>query len=81
MSFVPDVKGWFADAMGSPALIEAPFDAEIALKASLLPGELHGDPADRLLAATARKLNLTLVTRDRALRAYADQGHLSVLPC
>lgn len=32
----------------------------------------HGDPADRLIAATAMIYGATLVTRDRALRGLAE---------
>jgi len=49
---------------------------DIAVEASRLPGELHRDPADRILSATARIEDLTLLTRDRQLLAYAKQGHL-----
>ncbi len=44
---------------------EAPLTHEIVLAAHQL--YLHGDPADRFLAATAQVLNLTLVTADRQL--------------
>jgi PIN domain nuclease of toxin-antitoxin system len=44
-----------------------------------LPGDLHGDPADRMLVATARRVGATLVTRDGRILDYADGGHLSVL--
>ena len=44
---------------------EAPLTYEIALAAHQL--HLHGDPADRFLAATAQVLELTLVTADQRL--------------
>ena len=44
---------------------EAPLTHEIALAARQLP--LHQDPADRILAATAEVLDLTLVTADERL--------------
>jgi PIN domain nuclease of toxin-antitoxin system len=44
---------------------EAPLTHEIALVARQLP--LHQDPADRILAATAEVLDLTLVTADERL--------------
>jgi PIN domain nuclease of toxin-antitoxin system len=53
-----------------------PLTRNIAVEATRLPGELHRDPADRILAATARVEDLTLVTHDRALLAYARQGYL-----
>ena len=37
-----------------------------------------GDPMDRLLVATARQLNATFVTADRAILAYARGGHVRV---
>jgi PIN domain nuclease of toxin-antitoxin system len=39
------------------------------------------DPADRIIAATARAFDMTLVTRDRPLLDYADAGHLKALAC
>jgi PIN domain nuclease of toxin-antitoxin system len=39
------------------------------------------DPADRILAATARDLGATLITRDRALLDYGKAGHISVVAC
>ncbi len=44
---------------------EAPLTHEIALIARQMP--LHEDPADRILAATAQALDLTLVTADERL--------------
>ena len=44
---------------------EAPLTHEIALAARQMP--LHQDPADRILAATAQILDLTLVSADERL--------------
>lgn len=54
---------------------------EILLMSSLLPGNIHRDPADRIIVATAREYGFTVMTRDRALLDYGKQGHLSVLEC
>lgn len=44
----------------------------LALDAALLARDgIHGDPADRIIAATAISLNAPLVTKDRALRGFA----------
>ncbi len=40
--------------LGVPGLRFAPLDAAAAAESTLLPGDLHGDPADRFLIATAR---------------------------
>ncbi len=60
------VDAWIKEAMAAVPLREAPITHEIALgtRQILLP---HGDPADRLIAATARVLELTLVTADERL--------------
>jgi PIN domain nuclease of toxin-antitoxin system len=54
---------------------------EMLVQASYLPGHFHRDPADRILVATARTLDLVLVTRDRAILAYGAQGHVKTLAC
>jgi PIN domain nuclease of toxin-antitoxin system len=54
---------------------------ELMIESSFLPGPIHKDPMDRILVATARKLDLTLVTRDRALLAYGAAGYVSTLEC
>lgn len=81
LAFLPDAKTWFARIMAWSIVTEAPLTSERAIDASLLPGELHRDPADRLLVATARDLGATLVTRDARLLAYATAGHLQALAC
>ncbi|MGI8839367.1 MAG: type II toxin-antitoxin system VapC family toxin [Caulobacteraceae bacterium] len=81
LEFLPDPATWFARFMAGPGMRPAPFNAEIAIASSLLPGSLHGDPADRLLVATARDMSVPIMTRDGPIRDYADAGHVSVVPC
>ena len=45
-----------------------PITPEIAALATQFPPEFSGDPADRLIAATARAEGLTLLTRDQNIR-------------
>ena len=59
----------------------APLTPHVLVASSFLPGQLHGDPADRVLAATARAFDFRLMSRDRALLAYAAAGHLRAIPC
>jgi len=62
----PDIESWIQGAVADAPLREAPLTHEVALatRAVQLP---HRDPADRLLAATARVYGLTLVTADANL--------------
>lgn len=47
-------------------MLLAALTPEIAVESVHLPGELHGDQADRMLAATARVLGATLFTKDES---------------
>jgi PIN domain nuclease of toxin-antitoxin system len=58
-----DLREWLSRATAGTR--EAPLTHEIALVAREL--SLHQDPADRILAATAQVLDLTLVTADARL--------------
>ncbi len=56
-------------------------DLDILVKSSFLPGQIHKDPVDRVLIETARQNDCTLVTRDRAILAYGEEGHVKILAC
>ena len=81
LQLLPDPRSWFADLVRRPEIREAPLTWSAALASSLLPEPLHGDPADRLLIATAREMKAALATGDRNILAYAEAGHVEVLPC
>jgi PIN domain nuclease of toxin-antitoxin system len=65
-----DVGDWIAKTEALPFVHFVPIDNRIALRSNALPGDLHDDPADRLLVATALILGATLITKDDRLRAY-----------
>jgi PIN domain nuclease of toxin-antitoxin system len=79
--FLPTPKAWFARVMAGPGIRPAPFTPDIAIDASHLPGEIHGDPADRMIVATARQLSIPVVTRDARILAYARRGHVAAIRC
>jgi PIN domain nuclease of toxin-antitoxin system len=75
-----NVRTWVEQALGKPGIAVAPLTPEIALESVHLPGnELPGDPADRMLVATARVLGATLVTKDARLIQYSRQRHVRAL--
>jgi PIN domain nuclease of toxin-antitoxin system len=74
-----DVTDWLQAALSLPGIRVAPLEPALAVASTRLPGQLHGDPADRLIVATARHLGATLVTADAALLAYGQLGHVGVL--
>ena len=79
--FLPDPSRWFASVMAQPGVSPAAFTPEIAIGASHLPEPLHGDPADRLLIATARATAMPIVTRDSKILAYGAAGYVAALAC
>jgi PIN domain nuclease of toxin-antitoxin system len=75
-----DPTAWFE------ALIEAGVELAsmapgILVASSFLPGPAPRDPADRILAATARIMNYRLMTRDKGLLEFASAGHLDAIAC
>lgn len=71
-----EVGDWIEAALGLPGLRLAPLDPRVAVDATRLPGELHGDPADRLIVATARQRSATLITDDKLVLQYSGDGHV-----
>lgn len=73
------IGAWVNDALNQPGVATAPLTPEIMLESVHLPGDLHGDPADRMLVATARVLGATLLTSDREVIRYSRQRHVRAL--
>ena len=74
-----DVQEWVDDALRQPGVALAPLNPAVAIASTRLPGAMHGDPADRLIVATARHLDALLITADDGLLAYGGTGHVAVL--
>ena len=66
---------WVRSVLAAIPFREAPLTFEIAIE-SQFTGLRHKDPADRLLAATATILDLTLVTADENLVGDVGWKHL-----
>jgi len=73
------LRDWVRRALDPAGISLLPLDADIAAESTLLPGEPHGDPADRFLIASARTKGLVLATRDEAIIKYGGAGHVRVL--
>ena len=74
-------KVWFDRILTTGGLKLAPLTPDILADASFLPEPLHRDPADRIIIATARSLDLTIVTRDVLILDYAGLGHVRAIAC
>ena len=74
-----DVGEWVTMAASIPGIRLEPISPAIAVASTRLPGNIHPDPADRLIAATARHLGAVLITDDQLLLDYGTGGHLKTL--
>jgi PIN domain nuclease of toxin-antitoxin system len=61
---------WMEDSARDLRLQQVNVDFAIALEAYSLPDSFHRDPADRVLVATARTYQATLLTADERILAY-----------
>ena len=74
-----DVGEWHMAATTRLGIGVVPLSPEIAVASNRLPGDFHSDPADQMIVASARHLNALLITEDRAILAYAQQGHVRAM--
>jgi PIN domain nuclease of toxin-antitoxin system len=70
---------WMPGVMAQPGIVVAPLTLEIGMDAGLLPPGIHGDPADRIIIATARALHCPVLTADGKILRYAAAGHLQAI--
>ena len=56
-------------AASSPEVVEiVPLSTEVVLRLDHLPARFHGDPADRIIVASAQAREVALHSHDRAIR-------------
>lgn len=68
-----DMQAWVTKALSRSPIRLLPLTAEIAVAAGLIDSRaFHGDPADRLIVATAQAHEAELVTKDRLIRSFPD---------
>ncbi len=64
------IQSWVSETLDALVCDTLEISHQIAIGAYSLPGAFHKDPADRLLVATARIHDLTLVTTDERILRY-----------
>lgn len=72
---------WVDNATTVPGVAVSALTPAIAVESSALPGAFVGDPADRMLIATARAIGACMITADRAILDYGRAGHLRCEDC
>jgi PIN domain nuclease of toxin-antitoxin system len=65
-----DIHRWYDLARSYPATVIEPFSPVDAIASTLLPGNFHKDPADRIIVSLARRLAVPLLTCDRKILDY-----------
>lgn len=73
------VEDWVQQGLADDGLQLLPLTPRILIESTRLADYPHGDPGDRMLIATAREQDLTLITRDDKILAYGAEGHVKVL--
>jgi len=78
INLMPDEESWFSANLEPPVSL-AQLTAEISTASCRLP-EFHGDPADRIIVATAITLGIPLITADEKIIRWNDaRGLLKVI--
>lgn len=73
------LNSWVDKALSQPGVELLPLSPDISIESAMLPDNFHGDPADRLIVASARVEHLLLLTRDEKILKYSEAGHLSAI--
>ena len=79
LTLAGDCEDWVHASLGAPGIQLSELTPRLAIASTRLPGPFHGDPADRIIVATARESATTLITADLAILRYADLGHVNAL--
>ncbi len=79
LQFSTPVRMWLERALTTPGLSLVPLSPKVLIESCLLPGKVHGDPADQMILATARIENATLVTRDQNIIKYAKSQKMAYI--
>jgi PIN domain nuclease of toxin-antitoxin system len=81
LQFASTPTTWFDRLVALPGVRLAPMPPELLMASAFLPGSPPRDPADRIIAATARTYGQAIVTRDGELTLYAQAGHIVAIEC
>ena len=61
---------WIAAALDLPKLRLVHLSPILTYRSTILPQPFHDDPADQIIAATAREENATILTKDKNILTY-----------
>lgn len=64
---------WLGHAAAAPGIQGVPLTRDVLIQSTLLAGEPHADPADRILIAQAQLSGMSLLTCDARIIEYAKR--------
>jgi PIN domain nuclease of toxin-antitoxin system len=70
---------WVRAFLAQPGVEIVPLTPDIAVDAGMLPDSIHGDPADRIIIATARAMDCPVLTADGKMLRYGKAGFLGIV--
>ncbi len=79
--FAMDPKDWFRTFLSRSGVELLGLEPDLLIGSCYLPECPIRDPFDRIVIATARMTGLTVITRDKAILAYARDGNVLALEC
>ena len=65
-----DTEEWLKEALIMPKLRIVELTSIISLRSTTLPAPFHEDPADQIIAASAREENVIIITKDKLISDY-----------
>lgn len=71
-----DVQSWIDQALKYPGIKLLDLTPEIAVLSTRLPGDFHGDPADRFIAAICMDQKSCLISKDQRIKTW---GYIKVI--
>ncbi len=78
INFEIDTMDWVEQSSNHSGITILPLTPTIAIESCRLFGNLHGDPVDRMLVATAHEFRSVLVTHDKKLIEYGKNHLINV---
>ncbi len=73
-----EMTDWLKQWVELPGILISEISFEVAILSNRLPGLIHGDPADRILIASAYEEDAVLVTADEKILQYGENPFISV---
>ena len=73
-----DVLDWVNQALDIPGTQLCSMAPRMLIQSSRLPGDIHGDPVDRLLIASAYEYSAVLVTCDKKILEFGKSKFITV---